>query len=82
MIDEKAKEIEKALLELDRMFLKEQEGKIYHIMLEALDKSLIKNTLLVTFGNQVKAARLLGINRNTLRAKIKKLGISLNEVTS
>jgi DNA-binding protein Fis len=80
MIDEKAREIEKALLELDRMFLKEQEGKIYHIMLNALDKSLIKNTLSVTFGNQIKAARLLGINRNTLRAKIKKLGISLNEV--
>ncbi len=80
MIDEKAKEIEKALLELDRLFLREQEGKIYHIMLDALDKSLIKNTLSVTFGNQIKAARLLGINRNTLRAKIKKLGISLNEV--
>ncbi len=82
MQDEKAKEIEKAFLELDRLFLKEQEGKIYHTMLDALDKSLIKNTLSVTFGNQVKAARLLGINRNTLRAKIKKLGISLNEVKS
>ncbi|MDO8488762.1 MAG: helix-turn-helix domain-containing protein [Candidatus Omnitrophota bacterium] len=80
MIDDKAKEIEKALLELDRMFLREQEGKIYHIMLDALDKSLIKNILLITFGNQIKAARLLGINRNTLRAKIKKLGISLAEV--
>jgi DNA-binding protein Fis len=80
MLDEMAKEIERALLELDRLFLKEQEGKIYHIMLDALDKSLIKNTLSVTFGNQIKAARLLGINRNTLRAKIKKLGISLNEV--
>lgn len=79
MIDEKAKEIEKALLELDRMFLKGEEGKIYHIMLDALDKSLIKNILMVTFGNQIKAARLLGINRNTLRAKIKRLGISLSE---
>ena len=82
MIEEKAQEIEKALRELDRMFLKEQEGKIYHIMLDALDKSLIKNTLSITFGNQIKAARLLGINRNTLRAKIKKLGISLSEVKS
>ncbi|PIP19881.1 MAG: hypothetical protein COT38_02335 [Candidatus Omnitrophica bacterium CG08_land_8_20_14_0_20_41_16] len=79
MIDEKAKEIEKALLELDRMFLKGEEGKIYHIMIDALDKSLIKNMLMVTFGNQIKAARLLGINRNTLRAKIRRLGISLSE---
>ena len=77
MIDEKAKEIEKALLALDRVFLKGEEGNIYHIMKEALDASLIKNTLNVTFGNQLKAARLLGINRNTLRAKIKKLGINL-----
>ncbi len=79
MLDEKAKEIEKALLELDRMFLKGEEGKIYHIMLDAPDKSLIKNMLRVTFGNQIKAARLLGINRNTLHAKIKRLGISLSE---
>jgi len=79
MMDEEAKEIEKALLELDRMLLKGKEGKIYHIMLDALDKSLITNTLLITFGNQIKAARLLGINRNTLRVKIKKLGISLRE---
>jgi len=82
MNDDKAKEIEKALLELDRLFLKEHEGKIYRIMLDTLEKSLIKNTLLVTFGNQIKAARLLGVNRNTLRAKIRKLGISLDEVKS
>ncbi len=80
MIEKEAKKIEQAFLELDRLFLKGQEGRIYQVMLEALDKSLIVNTLKITFGNQIKAARLLGINRNTLRAKIKKLKISLNEV--
>jgi len=80
MMDDQAKEIEKALSELDRIFLKGKEGKIYHIMLDAMDKSLITNTLVITFGNQIKAARLLGINRNTLRAKIKKLGSSIDEV--
>jgi len=80
MMDDQAKEIEKALSELDRIFLKGKEGKIYHIMLVAMDKSLITNTLVITFGNQIKAARLLGINRNTLRAKIKKLGSSIDEV--
>lgn len=80
MMEKEAQEIEKALLELDRAFIKGNEGKIYHTMLDALDRTLIKNTLMITFGNQIKAARLLGINRNTLRAKIKKLGISLDEV--
>ncbi len=80
MIEKEAKKIEKAFLELDRLFLRGKEGKIYQVMLQALDKSLIMNTLKITFGNQIKAARLLGINRNTLRAKIKKLGISLDEV--
>ncbi len=79
MTDEEAKEIEKALLELDRLFLKGKEGKIYQVMLAALDKSLITNALRITYGNQKRAARLLGINRNTLRAKIKKLGISVQE---
>jgi len=80
MMDKEAVEIGKAFQELDRVLLRGKEGKIYHIMLNALDKSLIRNTLMITFGNQLKAARLLGINRNTLRAKMKKLGISLSEV--
>jgi DNA-binding protein Fis len=80
MMDKEAVEIEKAFSEVNRMLLKSKEGKIYRIMLDALDKSLIRNTLIITFGNQLKAARLLGINRNTLRAKMRKLGISLSEV--
>lgn len=82
MIDEEARQIEKALLDLDRLFLKGKEGRIYQVMLESLEKSLITSTLKITFGNQIKAARLLGINRNTLRSKIKKLSISVEEAKS
>ncbi|MGB0161168.1 MAG: helix-turn-helix domain-containing protein, partial [Candidatus Puniceispirillaceae bacterium] len=32
-------------------------------------------TLEVTRGNQLKAAEILGINRNTLRKRIRELGI-------
>ena len=78
-MEDEAKEIEKALLELDRFFLKGKEGRIYQVMLEAMERSLIQNTLKITFGNQLKAAKLLGINRNTLRTKIKKLGISVDK---
>ncbi|MFH1338409.1 MAG: helix-turn-helix domain-containing protein [Candidatus Omnitrophota bacterium] len=38
---------------------------------------MIEAALERTDGNQFKAARLLGINRNTLHAKIKKLGIEV-----
>ncbi|MGB2436484.1 MAG: helix-turn-helix domain-containing protein, partial [Candidatus Puniceispirillales bacterium] len=39
------------------------------------EKPLITTTLKVTRGNQLKAADVLGINRNTLRKKIIALGI-------
>lgn len=76
---EEVKDIEKAFSELDYLFLRSKEGRIYHVMIDAVEKSLIVNTLKLTFGNQIKAAKLLGINRNTLRSKIRKLGVSVNE---
>jgi len=44
-MEDEAKEIEKALLELDRLFIKGKEGRIYRVMLEAMERSLIQNTL-------------------------------------
>ncbi|NNC37593.1 MAG: sigma-54-dependent Fis family transcriptional regulator [Acidimicrobiales bacterium] len=41
-----------------------------------IEKPLIEEALKITNGNNVKAAELLGIHRNTLRAKIKSLGIT------
>ena len=43
---------------------------LYARMLEVLEKPLLAETLKATQGNQLKAARVLGINRNTLRKKI------------
>jgi DNA-binding protein Fis len=50
-------------------------GTVYKIVVETIEKPLIEKALERTFGNQIKAAKILGINRNTLRAKIHKLGI-------
>lgn len=52
-----------------------KEGELYKSVIQAIEKPLIENTLERTAGNQLKAARILGINRNTIRAKIRKLGI-------
>ncbi len=50
---------------------------IYHRILREIERPLIQKVLSVLNGNQVKAAELLGLNRNTLRKKIKELEISV-----
>ena len=48
---------------------------IYDQVLAEVERPLIKMTLAATRGNQIKAAAMLGLNRNTLRKKIKDLDI-------
>jgi len=67
--------IEKKIVEIDDSLYKEKQGMLYKYILEMVEKPLIEHALERTYGNQLKAAKILGINRNTMRAKIKKLGI-------
>jgi len=48
---------------------------IYDLLLEKFEKPLIAQVLARCEGNQLQAARVLGINRNTLYKKMKKLGL-------
>ena len=50
---------------------------LYDRTLESIERPLIRMTLRATRGNQIKAAEVLGINRNTLRKKIEVLGIDV-----
>ncbi len=46
-------------------------------VLAEVERPLIQLTLAAAHGNQIKAAAMLGLNRNTLRKKIRDLGISV-----
>ena len=48
---------------------------IYDRVLAEVERPLIQMTLAATRGNQIKAAAMLGLNRNTLRKKIRDLDI-------
>ena len=48
---------------------------LYHRVLHDLEAPLIAATLTLTRGNQIKAAEILGLNRNTLRKKIRDLNL-------
>ena len=48
---------------------------LYALILERVERPLIELTLERTGGNQLQAAAILGINRNTLRKKMKAHGI-------
>lgn len=50
---------------------------LYHRVLEEVEYPLILAALAATHGNQIRAAELLGLNRNTLRKKIRELGVSV-----
>ena len=52
------------------------DGEIYSAVIEQVERPLIKLALAATRGNKVKAASILGLNRNTLRSKINALGLS------
>ena len=50
---------------------------LYDRMLAELEHPLILASLTATRGNQIRAADLLGVNRNTLRKKIRDLDIQV-----
>ncbi len=51
------------------------EGTLYDAALAAFEKPLFERALAETGGNQLRAAQLLGINRNTLRKRLDDLAI-------
>ncbi len=50
---------------------------VYDRIMQEVERPLISICLAATRGNQIRAAHLLGLNRNTLRKKIRDLGLEV-----
>ncbi len=50
---------------------------LYERVLHEIERPLIAISLVAARGNQIRAAQLLGLNRNTLRKKIRELGVEV-----
>src|SRR5690606_31382998 len=50
---------------------------LYQRVLAEVEYPLVLGAMTATRGNQIKAAELLGLNRNTLRKKIRELGVNV-----
>jgi two-component system nitrogen regulation response regulator GlnG len=50
---------------------------LYERVLHEIERPLLSSCLAATRGNQIRAAVLLGLNRNTLRKKIRDLGLDV-----
>ena len=55
---------------------------LYDRVIEEVEAPLIRLTLAATRGNQIRAAEILGLNRNTLRKKIHDLGLQATRAKS
>lgn len=67
--------IERKLGECIRGLRERGRANLYDLMLALVERPLFRAVLRETRGNQLRAARILGINRNTLRKKLTEHGI-------
>lgn len=73
--------IEKRLHDFIKRFKASEGSNLYYTLLREIEKPLITMVLKETRGNQIQAAHILGLNRNTLRKKIKELNIPLDNMS-
>jgi len=50
-------------------------GRLYRTVIARVELPLLRHALELCGGNQLKAAKMLGINRNTLRKRLRLLGL-------
>jgi len=73
--NEMARMVHKAIDGYFRDLDGEKPSSVYDMVINCVEKPLLESVLHRVKGNQTHAAEMLGINRNTLRKKMKAHGI-------
>jgi Fis family transcriptional regulator len=53
----------------------EEPAGVYHMVLNEVERPLLEIVMREAHANQTRAARILGVNRNTLRKKLRMHGL-------
>ena len=64
---------------IEECFTLFKDGEVYRSVIDNTEKVLIEKALKRSGGNQIIAAKILGLNRNTLRTKIRKLNVNMEQ---
>ena len=67
--------ISRRLPDIVSSWCKLEEGDLYDQLLSQLEKPLFEQVMRECRGNQLKASKILGINRNTLRERLRRYGL-------
>jgi two-component system, NtrC family, nitrogen regulation response regulator GlnG len=68
--------VDQKLAECVRGLGRRESANLYDLLIALVERPLLRAVLQETGGNQLRAAALLGINRNTLRKKLRQLGLT------
>ena len=70
--NEIGRSVERSLDEYFRRLDGETPSGVYDMVMGHVERAMLRNVMARANGNQTQAAELLGVNRNTLRAKLAK----------
>ncbi|HZZ94136.1 MAG TPA: helix-turn-helix domain-containing protein [Usitatibacter sp.] len=72
-------ELSSTVRKVMKQYFKDLDGEkptaIYEMVVAAVEKPMLEVVMFQAQGNQTRAAQLLGVNRNTLRKKLKQHGL-------
>jgi two-component system nitrogen regulation response regulator GlnG len=68
------------LNDLIEQALERAPGQVHEAVLEVVERVLFSRVLRLTHGNQARASELLGLNRATLRTRLRALGLAVDKV--